>query len=107
MTYWDQWFLELCEASRTGNVKVETDWHRSLARRFEPFDEHVAKLQREGHLFVGSGGGEGLASEHYGEAVVNRDYISDTWSNAGFDLISRDASRSITPQAIAILKKRD
>ena len=107
MTYWDQWFLELCEASRTGNVKVETDWHRSLARRFEPFDEHVAKLQREGHLFVGSGGGEGLSSEHYGEAVVNRDYISDTWSNAGFDLISWDASRSITPQAIAILKKRD
>lgn len=79
-------FISACRQYREGRRIVETSWHRSLAASFTDPDAE-SKYDSGELLFSPTGGGDDLAAEAYGEAIVPRTYFERRWGEVGLELV--------------------
>ncbi len=94
------WMRELARVSRPGciccltleprrfiyamtNIPPDTDsaWHRSLAKYAHLADDLYKKFDAGKIAYIPTGGGDGLNSDVYGDAVVPLAYIRENWSS--------------------------
>ena len=120
----DAWIEELGRVLRPGGILVLTtrgpffldyieqrvrkagdDASDALVAAYSDIDSIRSRYEAGEFVYLPTGGGETLTSDHYGEALVPERYVRARWTTA-FELSHFVARPKQLPQAVAVLRRR-
>jgi SAM-dependent methyltransferase len=95
-------FIDYCASLR--NKPFESPWHEALQRSFQNVEKMYTDYDAGSMLYAANGGGDGLPSDVYGDAIVPEGHVKKVWGKY-LELVDFIDDRQYLPQALVVMRK--